>query len=100
MPNGSIVDAVAVGGVGYALLILELTGMGVVLRFLYPASLALLMVWYGLYFGILGRDCAEVAADRMVSLCCPHSCIHETFAPELACRLASRGPGRCRLLGS
>lgn len=22
---------------------------------------------YGLYFGVLGRDCAEVASDRMVS---------------------------------
>ena len=22
---------------------------------------------YGIYFGILGRDCAEVAADRMVT---------------------------------
>ena len=23
-------------------------------------------MWYGLYFGVLGRDCAEVASDRMV----------------------------------
>ena len=25
-----------------------------------------LLLWYGLYFGILGRDCAEIASDWMV----------------------------------
>ena len=58
--------SVAVGGIGYLLLLLELFGIGPILRFLYPPTLSIMMVWYGLYFGILGRDCAEVAADRMV----------------------------------
>lgn len=28
----------------------------------------MLMAWYCLYFGVLNRDCAEVAANRMVHL--------------------------------
>jgi hypothetical protein len=40
--------------------------MGALLRFILPADLALDLTWYGVYFGVLGRDCAEVAADRMV----------------------------------
>ena len=60
--------SVAVGGVGYLLLLLELFGLGPILRFLCPASLSIMLVWYGLYFGILGRDCAEVASERMVCL--------------------------------
>ena len=27
----------------------------------------LMLTWYCLYFGVLNRDCAEVAANRMVS---------------------------------
>jgi hypothetical protein len=30
------------------------------------AGLSLLLLWYGLYFGILGRDLAEVASEQMV----------------------------------
>ncbi|KAK9863288.1 hypothetical protein WJX84_003202 [Apatococcus fuscideae] len=60
--------SVAVGGIGYLLLLLELFGIGPILRFLYPPTLSIMMVWYGLYFGILGRDCAEVAADRMAAV--------------------------------
>jgi hypothetical protein len=33
---------------------------------LVPAGLSLLLLWYGLYFGILGRDLAEVASEQMV----------------------------------
>lgn len=29
-------------------------------------GLSLLLLWYGLYFGILGRDLAEVATEQMV----------------------------------
>ena len=32
-----------------------------------PNNISLMLVWYGLYFGVLRRDCAKVAADRMVS---------------------------------
>lgn len=31
-----------------------------------PKDAAIDLLWYGLYFGVLGRDCAEVASDRMV----------------------------------
>jgi hypothetical protein len=30
------------------------------------AGLSLLLLWYGLFFGILGRDLAEVASEQMV----------------------------------
>ena len=59
--------SVAVGMAGYVLFLLELMGIGALLRPVVPQSLAVMLIWYGLYFGILGRDCAEVAADRMVS---------------------------------
>jgi hypothetical protein len=56
-----------IGCSGYILMLVELLGGGQNLRPLLPKSAPILMLWYGLYFGILGRDCAEVAADRMVS---------------------------------
>jgi hypothetical protein len=31
------------------------------------AGLSLVLLWYGLYFGILGRDLAEVSSEQMVS---------------------------------
>ena len=34
---------------------------------------------YGIYFGILGRDCAEVAADRMVSPCLTSAPTHQSM---------------------
>ena len=58
--------SVAVGLAGYALLILEGCGMGFFLRKALEPLAAFMLLWYGLYFGVLGRDCAEVAADRMV----------------------------------
>ena len=58
--------SVAVGLAGYALLILEVCGMGPFLRQVMDRAAPFMLLWYGLYFGVLGRDCAEVAADRMV----------------------------------
>lgn len=55
------------GIVGYILLVVEGTGAGVFLRTFLPKDIALDMLWYGLYFGVLGRDCAEVASNRMAS---------------------------------
>jgi len=60
---------VAIGLAGYALLILEFFGMGPLLRPVLAPTASFMLLWYGLYFGVLGRDCAEVAADRMVSPC-------------------------------
>ncbi len=58
--------SVAAGLAGYLLLIVEMSGLGVLLRPLLAPTTALVLLWYGLYFGILGRDAAEVASDRMV----------------------------------
>ena len=62
--------SVGVGIAGYALLVLEFCGIGAFLRPAVAPTACLMLLWYGLYFGVLGRDCAEVAADRMVSLIC------------------------------
>ena len=59
--------SVVVGFGGYILLILELFGIGLLLRPLLSPTLSIQMLWYGLYFGVLGRDCAEVVSDTLVS---------------------------------
>lgn len=56
-----------IGVLGYGLLILEGIGLGLLLGPMWPDGISLMLVWYGLYFGVLGRDLAEVAGDRMVS---------------------------------
>jgi len=65
--------SVGIGSIGYVLLLvfyfLEIFGLhhlvhDVISKVLTPTS-AILWIWYGLYFGILGRDCAEVCADTM-----------------------------------
>jgi RING finger protein 121 len=59
--------SVAVGMTGYFMLVLDMFGIGFLLaRFVEP-GLSLILLWYGLYFGILGRDLAEVASEQMVS---------------------------------
>jgi RING finger protein 121 len=32
-----------------------------------PANVGTMMIFYGLYFGVLGRDCAEMCTDRVAS---------------------------------
>ena len=65
-----------VGGVmGYVLLTVSFIFLPPRLANDYTGPLGLLLTWYCLYFGILNRDCAEVAADRMVRyhlqlICC------------------------------
>lgn len=49
---------------GYAIIVAEVLGFALFL----PESLAgtaTLLLFYGLYYGVLGRDLAEVCADRM-----------------------------------
>jgi hypothetical protein len=58
--------SVAVGMTGCVMLVCEIFGLGVLLDLLLPKGTCILLIWYGLYFGVLGRDCAEVAADQMV----------------------------------
>jgi len=59
--------SVAAGAAGYGCLLLGL----VTATFGLPTPLgdggALLLLWYGLYFGVLGRDAAELAADRLAA---------------------------------
>ena len=58
---------VVIGIVGYALLMLEGFGFGLLIGPIWPDGISLMLIWYGMYFGVLGRDLAEVAGDRMVS---------------------------------
>ncbi|GLC38944.1 hypothetical protein PLESTB_000464200 [Pleodorina starrii] len=53
------------GVAGYCLVLAEVFGMGPLLHLLLPRDLPIDLVWYGLYFGILGRDCAQVASDSL-----------------------------------
>jgi hypothetical protein len=59
--------SVAVGVLGYSLLLIEIFGAGLVAGPVLDPSFALLAIWYGLYFGILTRDAAEVASDRIAA---------------------------------
>ncbi|PNH12443.1 RING finger protein [Tetrabaena socialis] len=54
-----------IGVIGYCLVLSEMMGMGPLWQLLLPKDLSIDLVWYGLYFGILGRDCAQVASDSL-----------------------------------
>lgn len=57
--------SVFIGMTGYIMVICEMFGLGILFDLVLPKGTSFLMVWYGLYFGILGRDCAEVCSDRI-----------------------------------
>jgi RING finger protein 121/175 len=57
---------VAVGATGYILFLAELLGAGKLVAKLFGDKASVLLLWYGLYFGILGRDTAEVAFSGLV----------------------------------
>ncbi len=59
--------SVGIGLAGYILLLGDMLGLGLLTARLLEPGLSLLLLWYGLYFGILGRDLAEVASEQMVS---------------------------------
>jgi len=58
---------------GYILIMLDIIGLGVILpitEWVAGASysyVGFLLIFYGLYFGVLGRDCAEMCTDRLAS---------------------------------
>ena len=56
-----------IGLCGYTALLIEFFGLAPLFMMLGIGGLPFVLLWYGLYFGILGRDCAEVASDWMVS---------------------------------
>ena len=49
---------------GYVLFMLEIMGLALILPPV-VGTLSILAMFYGLYFGVLGRDCAEVCAERI-----------------------------------
>lgn len=57
---------IAVGAAGYVLFLFELFGLGPIIWMVLGKGTTFVMIWYGLYFGILGRDAAEVVSDRLV----------------------------------
>ena len=60
--------SVAVGLAGYVLLLIFFLSPGLLRAHVLPAGLPFTLLWYGLYFGVLGRDSAEVASDRMAAV--------------------------------
>lgn len=60
--------SVAIGLAGYVLLVLFFLSPGLLRAHVLPAGLPFTLLWYGLYFGVLGRDSAEVASDRMAAV--------------------------------
>jgi RING finger protein 121/175 len=57
---------IAIGATGYALFLLELLGAGVLVKMIFGQFTSFVLLFYGLYFGILGRDAAEVASSGLV----------------------------------
>eukprot|EP00887_Chlorella_sp_A99_P007802 scaffold20.g7802.t1 len=60
--------SIAVGLAGYALLVVDFMGVGALLQPVLGPQIGLTCLWYGLYFGILARDSAEIASDRIASM--------------------------------
>lgn len=58
-----------IGIVGYFVIMCTLFGLNVLLMIKPQTSMdfGLLMLFYGLYLGVVGRDFAEVCADKMAS---------------------------------
>jgi RING finger protein 121 len=59
--------SVGIGLTGYLMLLVDVLSGGLLFSTFVENGLSLLLIWYGLYFGILTRDCAEVISDRMVA---------------------------------
>jgi RING finger protein 121/175 len=57
-----------IGVAGYVMVLLEVFGAGPLLSVIFPPGTSLTLLFYGLYFGILTRDCAELAAESMALL--------------------------------
>lgn len=60
------VACLSLGFFGYFLLMLELTGLRMVMMMhAFLAEVATMSLFYGLYFGVLGRDVAELCSNAM-----------------------------------
>ena len=54
---------------GYVILLLIFTGIGFFLPF-HPDTImefGVTLVFYGIYYGVMGRDCAELCVDYMAA---------------------------------
>jgi len=58
--------SVAVGMTGYLLVLFDVLTGGALLPWISESGIGIMCVWYGLYFGVLNRDVAEVVSDRIV----------------------------------
>lgn len=58
-----------VGVIGYVLIMCTLFGLNVLVQAKSQAAMdvGLLVLFYGLYFGVVGRDFAEVCSDTMAA---------------------------------
>jgi len=59
----------ALGIIGYMIIMCTFMGFNVLLlvRPEFAMSAGVLTIFYGLYYGVLGRDCAELCADKMAA---------------------------------
>ena len=59
----------ALGIVGYLILFCVFTGLGLLLpmRPDVVMEFAVILIFYGVYFGVMGRDCAELCVDYMAA---------------------------------
>ena len=56
--------------------VLDLLGLQKLTAMIFGKDTSILMLWYGLYFGILGRDTAEVAFSGLVRSHAVHQVAH------------------------
>jgi len=59
----------ALGIIGYLIIMMTFMGFNVLLLIKPEFSMqaGVIIIFYGLYFGVLGRDCAELCADKMAA---------------------------------
>ena len=59
--------SIIVGMAGYIILLAAVLTAGLFILPIINPGLGIILLWYGLYFGVLNRDCAEVASDRIAT---------------------------------
>lgn len=59
----------ALGIIGYLILILMFTGIGLLIPVTPDTvmELGVVLIFYGVYYGVLGRDCAVLCVDYMAA---------------------------------
>jgi hypothetical protein len=70
---------IAIGAAGYAFFLLEILGAQPLVTLILGKGGSLNLLVYGLYFGILGRDAAEIASTGLVRI------VHESWSTKQKC---------------